>query len=86
MSEKKELDDIIASKVSGGETKEEYYKTYKRLGLIDSDPPAHNGDGCRYCNFGKIRFWRFQPGPFGNKESVYSCDSCHEYVIYAVEE
>ena len=49
MSEKKELDDIIASKISGGETKEEYYKTHKRLGLIDSDPPAHNGDGCRYC-------------------------------------
>ena len=30
MSERKELDDIIASKVNGGETKEEYYKTHKR--------------------------------------------------------
>ena len=85
MEEKKKLDIEDAKKVVGGETKEEYYEAYRKLNLIDGEPPRHNGAECRYCYGGILVFDHYQTGPFGNKEAIYICDSCHEYVIYAVE-
>lgn len=85
MEEKKILKDEEIKKVVGGETKEEYYEAYRKLNLIDGEPPRHIGGECRYCNWGKLEFDHYQTGPFGNKEAIYVCDACHEYVIYAVE-
>ena len=84
MNEKK-LSVEEVEKVVGGETKEEYYDAYRKLNLIDGEPPRHNGAQCRYCYGGKLIFDHHQTGPFGNKEAIYICDSCHEYIIYAVE-
>ena len=54
--------------------------------MIDGPEPQHNGDCCRDCGVGKITFWRYQRGAFGNREAIYECDTCREYIIYAVEE
>ena len=86
MTEKKVLDERIMSKVNGGQTKEEYFAEYRRLGMIDGPEPQHNGDCCRDCGVGIITFWRYQRGAFGNREAIYECDTCREYIIYAVEE
>ncbi len=85
MEEKKVLKEEEATKVAGGQTKEEYYEEYRKLNLIDGQTPKHIGDECRYCWGGKLLFDHYQTGPFGNKEAIYICDSCHEYIIYAVE-
>ena len=74
------IDDEL-EKITGGETEEHYYAEYAKFGLIDDETHRLNGTTCRDCNWGKLKFWRYQPGPFGNKEAVYYCDTCHEYTI-----
>ena len=70
--------------VSGGKTEEEYYADFERFGHIDTEAHLLEGTTCRDCGWGKLRFWKYQPGPFGNQEAVYECDSCREYTVAAL--
>ena len=67
--------------VAGGESEEQYYAKYARYGIIDTEEHFLQGTTCSDCGYGTLRFWRYQPGPFGNKEAVYSCNLCGEYTI-----
>ena len=84
MTVKKEVPIEVLAKVSGGESEDQYYAEYERFGLIDTEEHLLNGKTCTDCNYGKLKFWRYQPGPFGNKEAVYYCDTCHEYTLAAL--
>lgn len=86
MEEKKIMDEQELTNVVGGQTKEEYYEDFRRLDLLDGPSPRHNGEECRNCVCGKLKFYNYQSGPFGNREAIYYCDTCHEYELYAVEE
>ncbi|MBR4456035.1 MAG: hypothetical protein IKS32_07400 [Solobacterium sp.] len=81
LEEKRIIDSKVLKKVSGGATEEEYYAEYEKFGLIDTEDHLLEGKTCRDCSFGKLRFWKYQPGPFGNKEAVYYCGACSEYTI-----
>ena len=70
--------------VSGGETEEQYYADYERLGLIDTEQHLLEGGRCRDCGWGTLHFWKYQTGPFGNREAVYECEDCHEYTLAAL--
>ena len=85
--ELKEKETICPEKletVSGGKTEEEYYAGFERFGHIDTEEHLLEGTTCRDCGWGKLRFWKYQPGPFGNREAVYECDSCGEYTVAAL--
>ena len=83
MKENKLIEEEL-EKVSGGYSEEEYYAEFEKFGLIDTEEHLLSGRTCQDCSRGKLRFWRYQPGPFGNKEAVYYCDLCHEYTIAAL--
>lgn len=79
--EEKVIETEILSKVSGGETEEQYYEEFAKFGLIDTEEHLLQGTTCRDCDWGKLKFWKYQTGPFGNKEAIYYCDACHEYTV-----
>ena len=81
MSKENKLIDEELAKITGGRTEEEYYAEYEKFGLLDDESHRLEGRKCRDCDWGKLRFWKYQPGPFGNKEAVYYCETCHEYTI-----
>lgn len=81
MANEKNLSNEKLEEVAGGGTEEEYYAEHEKFGLIDDESHRLEGTTCRDCGCGKLKFWRYQPGPFGNKEAVYYCQTCHEYVI-----
>lgn len=70
--------------VSGGLTEEEYYAQAKKFGHVDTEAHLLEGTTCPDCQWGKLHFLRYQPGPFGNKEGVYYCELCHEYTVTAL--
>ena len=80
----KRIEDEKLNKVTGGITEEEYYAQAKKFGHLDSEEHLLEGTTCPDCQWGKLRFCRYQPGPFGNREAVYSCDLCHEYTVAAL--
>ena len=69
------------SEITGGMTEEKYYAEYEKYGPLDTEEHILQGGRCPECHKNTLRFWRYQPGPFGNKEAVYVCDECHEYQI-----
>ena len=70
--------------VRGSQTEEQYYKEYEELGLLDTEEHLLEGGRCRDCGYGTLRFWKYQPGPFGNRVAVYTCDDCNEYTLAAL--
>ena len=84
MDEKRILPSAALEQVTGGESEEQYYAEYAKFGLIDTEEHLLQGKTCTDCNYGKLTFWRYQPGPFGNKEAVYYCNTCHEYTLAAL--
>lgn len=82
MSEaKKRITTDELDQVSGGRTEEDYFAQAERFGMIDTDAHLYDGKTCGDCGWGKLRFERYQPGPFGNREGVYYCSTCHEYTV-----
>ncbi len=81
MNKKETIIEENLSAVSGGYTEEEYYAQAEKFGHIDTEAHLLEGTKCPDCGWGKLTFWKYQPGPFGNKEGVYYCDTCHEYTI-----
>ena len=71
-------------KASGGYSEAEYYAENEKFGLIDTEAHLLSRTACQDCDRGKLRFIRYQPGLFGNREAVYCCDLCAEYTAAAL--
>lgn len=84
-NENSKIDANVLAKVSGGQTEEQYYDELAKFGLLDTEEHLLEGKTCSDCNRGKLKFWKYQPGPFGNQEAVYYCDLCHEYTVTGIK-